>query len=249
MANPYMPLYTGDYKRDTDHLIAEEHGAYLLLLMALWDRGGRIKNDPALLARTARISLRRWPKMWDTLKDFFVIEGDDVCHSRVTRELHKVAVISEKRREAASKLKGKKHNKNRSSTQANADQKHSIQTIGLDSSLREENPDLTRSMETSPQAASPPSPERGGGDATDGEHLAHLRRWLQGRVSGLMTAHVLSARDVRELKDGLRGGSEECLLLSPRYKPPDHVAAALESIAIDWKHLPQLKAIEGGKND
>jgi hypothetical protein len=124
-------------------------------------------------------------------------------------------------------------------------QKRDYQTKGMVSSLREEKPYLAGTIESSSPAASPPSPERGGGDATDGEHLAHLRRWLQGRVNGLMTAHVLSARDVRDLKDALRGGSEDRLLLAPAYHPPDHVAAALASIAIDFESLPKLKLING----
>lgn len=247
MANPYMPLFTGDYKRDTDHLMAEEHGAYLLLIMALWDRGGSIKNDPALLARTARVSLRRWPKIWQALEDFFIIQNGQVSHGRVTRELERTAVISEKRRSAALKAKGKKSSKNNNGKAAIAKQMDSIQTRGLDSPLQGENPDLGEHTKTTAQAASPPSPEGGGGDALASEEIKPLRLWLQQRVQGLMVAHVLSARDVRDLKDALRGGSEECLLLAPHYKPPDHVAAALESICVEWATMPALKAIKGGK--
>lgn len=249
MSSAYMPLFVGDYLKDTGELTNEEHGIYLKLLMFMWCQGGFLKNDPRILCRLTGVSYRRWAPIWANLERYFYVDGDTLRHTKVEKTLRKAREISELRARAAAKKHAKNPKQNNKTTGAIADafgkQEHPIQSKGLDSSLREENPILTAQHEKPSPDASPPSPERGGGDATDGEHLAHLRRWLQTRLQGLLTAHVLSARDVRELKDGLRGGSEECLWLAPKYKPPDHVAAALESVAIDWKHLPNLKAIGG----
>ena len=99
MANPYFPLFTGDYMRDTDHLETVEHGAYLLLLIALWNQGGRIKADPKYLARTTRLSNYKFPAVWRALEGFFYVDGDQLAHGRIDKELKKVAEISAKNRQ------------------------------------------------------------------------------------------------------------------------------------------------------
>ncbi len=56
----WMPIYLGDYLKDTTNLQAEQHGAYLLLMMAAWCRGGHVPDDPEELANIARVPLDRW---------------------------------------------------------------------------------------------------------------------------------------------------------------------------------------------
>src|SRR5690606_38996442 len=64
---PYMQLYVADYMADTTHLTTEQHGAYLLLLMAMWRNGAVLPNDPKKLARIAGVSTRRWHMIWPDL--------------------------------------------------------------------------------------------------------------------------------------------------------------------------------------
>lgn len=242
VSKAYFPLYTSDYLRDTRHLSTKAHGAYILLLLYLWDCDGEMKESPALIQRVTGLTEGEYRTIWrKDLAPFFIVTNGIITHKRVTREISLRAEKLQQRCKAAAKG-GRKTQEKQRNLKANA---QASQAKGLASPLQGERPSLNATNETSSVAASPPSPERGGGDATDGEHLAHLRRWLQGRVNGLMTAHVLSARDVRDLKDALRGGSEDRLLLAPAYHPPDHVAAALASIAIDFESLPKLKLING----
>ena len=42
---PSMPMYWDAYIADTTHLSTEEHGAYLLLLAAMWRRDGSVPDD------------------------------------------------------------------------------------------------------------------------------------------------------------------------------------------------------------
>ena len=40
-----MPLYIGDYHRDTISLSLAQHGAYLLAMMAYWTKGESLEED------------------------------------------------------------------------------------------------------------------------------------------------------------------------------------------------------------
>jgi uncharacterized protein YdaU (DUF1376 family) len=99
-ADAWMPLYIADYLRDTIHLSRDQHGAYLLLLMACWVRGGRLPNDPAQLAGVAKASHAEWRRLAPVILPFFDVDGADLVHGRVVEELQRANAIIAKRREA-----------------------------------------------------------------------------------------------------------------------------------------------------
>lgn len=237
---PYMPLFIDRWRGGTESISPKHRGPYLDVLCAIWNGNGSLKNDPRVLMSASRLDKRQFASFWAECSGKFLISADVVQHATVTEMVTRSDNFAAKMQQNRTRKKKKP-----AQNQSAEIQKRDYHTKGMVSSLREEKPYLPGTIESSSSAASPPSPMEGGGDATDGEHIRALNRWLQGRIHGLMVSNVLTGRDVRELKEAVRGGSEECLWLAPKYKPPDHVAAALESVAIDWKHLPQLKAIGG----
>lgn len=93
---PYMPLWVSDYIGDTQHLTAAEHGAYMLLIMAYWQRGAALPADGARLARIARMTPDEWSSSEFTLREFFTIKDGEWRHSRIEAELAKVREKSAK---------------------------------------------------------------------------------------------------------------------------------------------------------
>jgi uncharacterized protein YdaU (DUF1376 family) len=82
----WMPLYIGDYIAATMTLSTEQHGAYLLLLMAAWKDGGKLPNDPEQLAQVTRLSPKKWALHERILQRFFIVTEDFWIHDRVREE-------------------------------------------------------------------------------------------------------------------------------------------------------------------
>jgi uncharacterized protein YdaU (DUF1376 family) len=117
---PYMKLYVSDYLGDTTALTTEQHGAYLLLLMALWNAGGTLPLNHEKLARICRLTPKKWKAISDDVLAFFDLGEDDFSHNRVTEELQKVGTLSKKRSAAGAKGGRPKTSENSQTTKANA---------------------------------------------------------------------------------------------------------------------------------
>lgn len=100
-APPYMRLYWGDYSRKTRHLkTAADHGAYLLLIGALWDNGGKLPADDETLAAHALCTPEQWAEMKPRLLPFFDVRRGKISQARVTEELDRYKTTSGKRKVA-----------------------------------------------------------------------------------------------------------------------------------------------------
>lgn len=142
-APPYMPLYVADYLSDTTGLTTEQHGAYLLLLMAMWRAGGSLPNEGAKLARFARLTPAKWARLEADVMSLFTASDDGcITHKRLAAEFEKAAEKSSKRA-AAGALGGKATSlKNKGSSAAKSQRlpKHSIESESDSESKGEDSP-------------------------------------------------------------------------------------------------------------
>ena len=95
----FMPLYIGDYLRDTTRLTTVEHGAYMLLLMDEWVNGPP-PDDDARLAGITKMNPSQWRKVRATLTGFYEIKGGHWHQDRLERERTKAFGMVEKKRVA-----------------------------------------------------------------------------------------------------------------------------------------------------
>ncbi len=96
-ADIWMPWYVADYLADTAHLTTEHHGAYCLMLMAAWKRGGSLPKDEGQLAAVCRLPPAKWKSARSVLLPFFVEGVDCYTHQHVTSEWEKAQATSQKK--------------------------------------------------------------------------------------------------------------------------------------------------------
>lgn len=81
---PAMPMYWDAYLADTTHLTTEEHGAYMLLLAAMWRRNSWVPDDDKDNARIVGVTPAKWRKIKARLVD--TVSGLRIADGRITQE-------------------------------------------------------------------------------------------------------------------------------------------------------------------
>lgn len=103
-----MPLYIGDYLGDTLSLTRENHGSYLLLIMAYWKNGGPLMADDESLASIAKCDPVEWKTVKPVLLRFFKEENGFWHHKRVEEELEKSRIqYAKKQNQTAAALRAR----------------------------------------------------------------------------------------------------------------------------------------------
>jgi len=85
MGRAWMPLYVGDYLRDTRDLNTLQHGAYLLLIMHYWQHDA-LPSDDARLAAITGLAVAQWRRIREPLQAKF---SDGWRHKRIEAEIAK----------------------------------------------------------------------------------------------------------------------------------------------------------------
>jgi uncharacterized protein YdaU (DUF1376 family) len=97
--NKWMPLFVGDYLRDTSHLSTSEHGCYLLLLMHAWGHDGVLPAEEERLRRIGKMDTKAWAAARGTILEFFYRAEDGYRQKRVDQELTRAQAVCEKRQD------------------------------------------------------------------------------------------------------------------------------------------------------
>ncbi len=163
---PFMQLYVSDFIGDTLSLSTEQIGAYMLLLMAMWNADGRLPADDVKLARVSRMSVKKWKAVAGDLMAFFEVDGDFIRHNRLTKELQKSESKSQSRAAAGAEGGRAKALKDNEARMANAmrSPQHFPEAItrvpSEDASAPEANPDFERFWDAYPNKTGRPSAEK-----------------------------------------------------------------------------------------
>ncbi len=93
-----FPIWVDAFQRDTQHLQADEIGAYFLILMAMWTREScDFPDDDNRLARVSRVSVRLWrSRIGPVVKGLFCKENG-VFYSKLLRDEAKRKVAAQDR--------------------------------------------------------------------------------------------------------------------------------------------------------
>lgn len=157
-----MPVFLGDYLRDTGDLSAEEHGAYLLLLMRLWAARGHLSSDPSRLARLACVDPSRWDAVWSVIGRFFDVFEGRLSQKRLLAELQRAqsmrAAATDRAKAGADARWGRRNTPQDASSIAQAlpEQSSSNATSNAQAVLEQCSPPSPRSPDPDP---TPPEPD------------------------------------------------------------------------------------------
>jgi uncharacterized protein YdaU (DUF1376 family) len=133
-----MPMWWDAYLGDTQHLTTIEHGAYLLLIGAMWRSGGSLPLDDKLIARTAKLTPAQWQRMQPTIMAFMtVVSGRRFTQAKL---LETMEAVKRRRQSQTSNARAKwLKKKGRPDAMASSWHSHGMLTI------KEEDPLLVQS--------------------------------------------------------------------------------------------------------
>lgn len=109
---PSMPMFWDAYLADTTHLSTEEHGAYLLLLAAMWRRNGWVPDDDRDNARILGLTVAKWKRTKARLEPFLMFEDGQITQKNLLKIWKNTQEKIAKNRQNGAKGGRPKDNKN-----------------------------------------------------------------------------------------------------------------------------------------
>jgi len=162
----FMPLWIGDYLADTMRLTRDQHGGYLLLIMAYWRDGKPLPDDDEALSSITKSSEKEWKKLRPILSKFFKVGEGVWRHGRVDQELHDAAERYAAKVERAKAGAAARWNKDASSNAQASDKQCSSNANHNHTPTEKNNPSGYSSSDRrakgnarAPKGAAPPSPQ------------------------------------------------------------------------------------------
>jgi uncharacterized protein YdaU (DUF1376 family) len=136
---PAMPMYWDAYLADTTHLTTEEHGAYMLLLAAMWRRNGSVLDDDKDNARILGLT----PAKWRKVKARFVatISGFHADGDTITQEKLRKTWENTQEKIAKNVVNGAKGGRAAASKINDLDQANATETLKPKASIPEPEPE------------------------------------------------------------------------------------------------------------
>ncbi|HUX78233.1 MAG TPA: DUF1376 domain-containing protein [Alphaproteobacteria bacterium] len=95
----WMPVFIGDFLKDTAFLSFSEKGEYLMILMHLWNLGGYATLEE--IRGLTGFTKRKFDTKWKKFERFFAENSSGFYQKRLLNELNKSKQIREKRTESA----------------------------------------------------------------------------------------------------------------------------------------------------
>jgi uncharacterized protein YdaU (DUF1376 family) len=234
---PSMPMYWDAYLADTTHLTTEEHGAYMLLLAAMWRRNGSVPDDDKDNARILGLTPAKWRKTKARL--LATISGFKIENDAITQEKLQKTWENTQEKITKNKANGAKGGRAAASKNNDLDQANATETVKPKATIPEPEP-IKREAKASLSPTAKKSPT--------GSRLS--QDWVLSKSLGDWSldegaSHDLIRAEADRFKDYWIG------VAGAKGRKADWDATWRNWIrkAIADNHKPQLKAISGGRDE
>lgn len=143
----WMPFYVSDYLADTTHLSTAEHGAYMLILLNLWQTRRPIKDSDEAFQRVSKATPEAWAKMRDVILELLTKTADGWIQKRLWVEIERAEKAYKKRVKTVKDLNNKRRGLPRSSRDNRNDERHDDRDDNRNGNRDDDRPTTTLSKE------------------------------------------------------------------------------------------------------